>query len=466
MMGAFGASRGWARRALAVLAAAFFMSMVHQPLSAHAGGYGLPGRMDLQAGEGIDLSAHSGGLDRAYPDRAAVSDDEAADGAGAAAADGSGARDGDADRGSAGDGDTDRSGARDGDDGIGAGDDDDGAGDGAADVGAGDAGDGADGTDDGSTEDGGSAFLDAMLDTVFGVADEEEGTGSSVYEMLDGSIDIIDEAFETMTDPDTDIGAFYYMLKAVALTIMSMYFIMGLAGRDLSQQFGRPTVEMLARPFARFILCIFLLACSEWLMRFFLYLSQWCFGHAPRDNTMLGAIGEGIGDYKALVYDAVGYIQPSDKNGLGIVDTFKNIVPFISIFIAFMLPWLISLAASLVSVWVVYSRTANIIVMALGAPLAMADLYGEHPIRETRAFGYIKEFAGLCFQSVVIAVVFIALDMVLAVFMEHFMEQAESVPESIGALMAMGLRIAVFKLVQVGLVVGSANRAKKMMASA
>lgn len=465
MMGAFGVSQGWARRALAVLAAAVFMSMFHQPLSAYASRYGLPGRVDLQAGEGIGPSAYSGDLDRAYPDRAAVSDAGSADDAGAAAADRSGAGDGDADRGSARDGDTDRSGARDGDDRIGTGDDD-GTGDGAADVGAGDAGVGADGTDDGSTEDGGSAFLDTMLDTVFGVADEVEGSGSSVYGMLDGSIDIIDEAFETMTDPDTDIGAFYYMLKAVALTIMSMYFIMGLASKDLTQQFGRPTVEMLARPFARFILCIFLLACSEWLMRFFLYLSQWCFGYAPRDNTMLGAIGEGIGDYKALVYDAVGYIQPSDKSGLGIVDTFKNIVPFISIFIAFMLPWLISLAASLVSVWVVYSRTANIIVMALGAPLAMADLYGEHPIRETRAFGYIKEFAGLCFQSVVIAVVFIALDMVMAVFMEHFMEQAESVPESIGALMAMGLRIAVFKLVQVGLVVGSANRAKKMMASA
>lgn len=462
MMGTFVMAKGWTRRTLAVLAAAFFMSMVHQPLSVHASGHGLPGRMGLLAGEGIGPSAHSGDLDRVYPDRS-VSDDGAAGVAGAEDADGSGVRDDDADGSGVRDDDVDMVDARDrGDDGTGTG----AADDVDADVSVDDTGDGADGTDAGDTEDGGSAFLDAMLDTVFGVADEEEGSGFSVYEMLDGSIDIIDEAFGTMTDPDTDIGAFYYMLKAVALTIMTMYFIMGLASRDLSQQFGRPTVEMLARPFARFILCIFLLACSEWLMRFFLYLSQWCFGYAPRDSTMLGAVGEGIGDYKALVYDAVGYIQPSDKSGLGIVDTFKNIVPFISIFIAFMLPWLISLAASLVSVWVVYSRTANIIVMALGAPLAMADLYGEHPIRETRAFGYIKEFAGLCFQSVVIAVVFIALDMVMAVFMEHFTEQAEGMAESIGALMAMGLKIAVFKLVQVGLVVGSANRAKKMMASA
>lgn len=65
------------------------------------------------------------------------------------------------------------------------------------------------------------------------------------------------------------------------------------------------------------IVCMFLLACSEWLMKFFLYLSQWCFNRAPRDNSMAGV---------------------------------------------------------------------------LGAPLAMSDLYGEHPLRDTRAFQYIKEF--------------------------------------------------------------------------
>lgn len=310
----------------------------------------------------------------------------------------------------------------------------------------------------------GNGFLDAMLDTVFGMDEEEDGSGFSVYEMLEESIGVVNEAFETMTDTSGDIGAFYYMLKAVALTIMSMYFIMGLASKDFSQQFGRPTVEMLAKPFAKFIICMFLLACSEWLMKFFLYLSQWCFNRAPRDNSMAGVLGESLGDYKALVYDAVGYVRASDKSGLGIVDTFKNIVPFISVFVAFMLPWLISLAASLVSVWVVYSRTAQIIVMALGAPLAMSDLYGEHPLRDTRAFQYIKEFAGLCFQSVVIAAVFIALNMIMAIFLEHFTEQVTAGGNSIGNLMAMGLKIAVFKLVQVGLIVGSGNRAKKMMA--
>lgn len=327
---------------------------------------------------------------------------------------------------------------------------------------------GADGPADneGTEEYTGNGFLDAMLDTVFGMDEEEDGSGFSVYEMLEESIGVVNEAFETMTDTSGDIGAFYYMLKAVALTIMSMYFIMGLASKDFSQQFGRPTVEMLAKPFAKFIICMFLLACSEWLMKFFLYLSQWCFNRAPRDNSMAGVLGESLGDYKALVYDAVGYVRASDKSGLGIVDTFKNIVPFISVFVAFMLPWLISLAAGLVSVWVVYSRTAQIIVMALGAPLAMSDLYGEHPLRDTRAFQYIKEFAGLCFQSVVIAAVFIALNMIMAIFLEHFTEQVTAGGNGIGNLMAMGLKIAVFKLVQVGLIVGSGNRAKKMMAAA
>ncbi len=329
------------------------------------------------------------------------------------------------------------------------------------------AGGSGDGTGGGEEEEtgAGNAFLDAMLDSVFGAAGEEEGSAFSVYGMLEESAGIVDAAFQEMTDPGSDMGIFYYMLKAVALAIMTMYFIMGLAGRDFTRQFGRPTVEMLAMPFARFIICMFVLACSEWIMRFFLYLSQWCFNQAPRVNPTLETLGETVGDYKKLVYDAVGYTLPAQKEGLGIVDTFRNILPFISIFIAFMLPWLVSLATGLVSVWVVYSRTAQIIIMAAGAPLAMADLYGEHPLRETRAFGYIREFAGLCFQSVVIATVFLAMDMVMAVFLEHFTEQVSGGAGSIGELMAMGLKIAVFRLVQVGLVVSSANRAKKVMAS-
>ncbi len=315
-------------------------------------------------------------------------------------------------------------------------------------------------------KDGGNAFLDAMLDSVFGISEEKDGSGFSTYEMLDEAVGIVDRAFETMTDTGSEIGAFYYMLKAVALTIMTMYFVMGLASRDFTQQFGKPTVEMLAKPFAKFIVCIVILIFSEYLMQFFLYLSQWCFNRAPKDNSMLGEMAEKIGDYKDLVYDAVGYTLPSEKKGLGVMDTIKNIMPFISIFIAFMLPWLVSLAASLVAVWVVYSRTAQLIIMAIGAPLAMADLYGEHPLRETRAFNYIKEFAGVCFQSVVITLVFMAMNMIMAVFMEHFGKQISDGAKGIGALMAMGLKIAVFKLVQVGLVVSSANRAKKLLASA
>ena len=279
-------------------------------------------------------------------------------------------------------------------------------------------GDGTEQSDNnGEVKDSGNAFLDAMLDSVFGVTEEKDGSGFSTYEMLDEAVGIVDKAFKTITNTHSEIGAFYYMLKAVALTIMTMYFVMGLASRDFTQQFGKPTVEMLAKPFAKFIICIIILIFSEHLMKFFLYLSQWCFNHSPKDNSMLGEIAEAVGDYKKLVYDAVGYAVPSEKEGLGIMDTFKNILPFISIFIAFMLPWLVSMAAGLVSVWVVYSRTAQLIIMAIGAPLAMADLYGEHPLRETRAFNYIKEFAGLSFQSVVISLVFIAMNMVMAILL-------------------------------------------------
>jgi hypothetical protein len=305
-------------------------------------------------------------------------------------------------------------------------------------------------------------FLDSMLDSVFGSGDDA-GAGFHVHEMLEESITIIDEAFDDITGAGTEIGQFYLLLKAVALTIMTMYFVMGLASKDFTQQFGRPTMELLAKPFARFIVCLFVLGSSEWIMRFFLYLSHWCFLQAPDGTVALDGISGAMGDYKTAIYEIVKF----DKTATGLVGIFRNMGAFMSLFVAFVIPWLISLISGFAELWVVYSRTANIIIMAVAAPLAMADLYGEHPLRETRAFGYIKEFAGLCFQSVVIAITYIAMGIIFSVFLEHFIAQAGdgSSLSTLGQLMSMGLKVSVFKLVQVGIVIGSANRAKKLMAS-
>lgn len=56
-----------------------------------------------------------------------------------------------------------------------------------------------------------------------------------------------------------------------------------------------------------------------------------------------------VNTYKKAIYDAAGYTMAADKAGFGVVDTFKNIPAFLSITLAFILPWLISMAADLVT---------------------------------------------------------------------------------------------------------------------
>jgi hypothetical protein len=139
----------------------------------------------------------------------------------------------------------------------------------------------------------------------------------------------------------------------------------------------------------------------------------------------------------------------------------------ISIILTFIGPYLVSMVCSAVVIWVVYSRTVNIIIMTIGAPLAMSDIYGDRPFRETRSFGYIKELAGLMFQSVVIVLVMYAMNQISKYFFEAFKSlQDTSGGGGIALISSLAIRMTVFKVVQVGALLGSANKAKKLFASA
>ncbi len=328
----------------------------------------------------------------------------------------------------------------------------------------------ADSAEDANTGDSGdessaneSAFLDSMLDTVFGNMGPEEQNYFAPANLLSEADAIIFHSFSKITG-----SSIYTLLKGFAVLIMTMYFIMGLSSKDFSTQFGKPTVELISRPFAKYLICLFVVVFMEYLLQFFFSLSHIAYGTAAensielmssQESTVLGA--DAVKGYKDAIYAAVGYVTKEQKSGLGIVDTFKNIPPFISIIFAFLFPWIISMASDMVTVWVVYSRTVNIVVRAIAAPLAFSDLYSEQPFRETRAFGFLREFAGLCFQSAVIMVTFVALQAVMGVLLEHL-----PAGSTFGDIQGLALKIGVFKLVQVGVLVGSANTAKRLFGAA
>ena len=314
-----------------------------------------------------------------------------------------------------------------------------------------------------------STFLDMMLDSVFsGINDGDADEWFSPSRLLKEGNDLIYKALDAITDTGSGFGRLYTLFKGFSVLLMTIFFIMSLSSMDYSRQFGKPSLELLARPFAKFIICMLFIIFSEQILKFCFALSTQLFMSADGLDLSMGietkhTLAGDVNTYKKAIYDAAGYTMAADKAGFGVVDTFKNIPAFLSITLAFILPWLISMAADLVTAWVVYSRTVNIIVRTIAAPIALHDLYSERSFRETKAFSFIREYTGLCFQSVVIVIIMAAMNIIFGLLIKEL--DAAGGFETFKELQGLGLKIAVFKLVQVGVIVGSANTAKKIMGS-
>lgn len=311
-----------------------------------------------------------------------------------------------------------------------------------------------------------STFLDSMLGTVFSGVDENNDSYFSSGNLISEGNDLIATALEKITDSGNDFGKAYTLFKGLAILVMTFYFIISLTNLDYTHRFGKPSMELLAKPFAKYILCLLIVVFSEQILKFCFALSTKAFLITDRldfslDITTRETHAMDVNTYKKAVYDAVGYTMAADKAGFGIVDTFKNIPGFISLVLAFAVPWLISIAADLVTAWVIYSRTVNIIVRTMAAPLAFSDLYGDRSFRETHAFSFIKEYTSLCLQSVVIVIIMAALNIIMGLLIKKL--DAVGSVSTFAEIQQLGLKISVFKLVQVGVLIGSANTAKKIV---
>lgn len=311
-----------------------------------------------------------------------------------------------------------------------------------------------------------STFLDSMLDTVFSGIEEDDDSYFTSGNLIREGNNLIYTALDKITDSRNDFGKAYTLFKGIAIMIMTFYFIVSLTNVDYTRQFGKPSLELLAKPFAKYLLCLVFIIFSEQILKFCFAVSARAFFITDKldfslDITTQKTLADDVNTYRKAIYDAVGYTMVADKAGFGIVDTFKNIPGFISIVLAFAIPWLISIAADLVTAWVIYSRTVNIIVRTMAAPLAFSDLYSDKSFRDTHAFSFIREYTGLCFQSVVIVIIMAAMNIIMGILIKNL--------DAIGAwstfkeIQQLGLKISVFKLVQVGVLIGSANTAKKLM---
>ena len=305
---------------------------------------------------------------------------------------------------------------------------------------------------------GAATGIDQTIDEVIGWVD----VTADVEDMLSEGFNLVYDVFEDLTaGGSNDLKAIFYMAKGIGVLIMTLCLVIDITARDMSATFGKPTMEMLFKPFIRYIAALVFILYLERFLQLVLLLSQWCVFQidvpAPAAVT--------IPDYKDVIKTSLGYTD----NPNGPLDLIKNALASAQLHITFLLPMLVSKIAFIGTGWVIYSRTVNIIVSALAAPLGMSDLFSEKPVRDTRAFVYIRRFAGLCFQAVVIMLVCLALNMVTGTLLTNLINDltaGSGAAATIAELSTLSLKLSVFKLVEFGVLMGSANKAKELMGGA
>lgn len=297
-------------------------------------------------------------------------------------------------------------------------------------------------------------FISYMIKSVLSGSIVEDGDNNILnpYESLDKSFTMISDALAD--DSDLINSNFYSLFQAFALTLMIIYWLINMASRDLPQQFGgNATIELYIKPFLMLITAMIFMLHIQDFLHFFFAFSQGCY-EIVKDSSATGAdVNSGV--TLESIYAMIGY-DPAPK---GMTAKFANIWPGVQLVIAFIVPFLITAVTSFIVLWVVLSRAANIVVTGVMAPLACADLVsGKSSIVDTVAFGYIKHFAGLCFQSVAIAVVY----RVSTIVMSNMLSGNTLPCDSFGGVLTTAAYLITIRLVVAGLIIGSANISKRL----
>lgn len=346
-----------------------------------------------------------------------------------------------------------------------------------------------------STEDGDNLhrdvfvmLLEVMVKEVFrspvGDADENANIFNP-HGMLDNSTGIIYGALEAIYNSNI-----YSIFIAIGIILMTVYFVMDLASKDVFTAYGgKTTIEQVIKPFIKYFLCVMFVCNIKWIMFFLLALSHGAYTQVSIADISIAqeyidvdafgtlATAEDL-DSDAIVEQilrTVTYEIPEGWTG----KVFELVIgnnPMLQIFnllrvlpmiIVFILPWLVSVVCNAMLVYVILSRIVSIAIQGAMAPVAMADIYGDGKFRDSRSWGFIRNFTSLCFQAVVIALVLQLVNIIVMIFVSKVfgtMATAEGLAKlaTIGDWANLAIQMTILKVVQVGTVLGSANEAKKL----
>ncbi len=138
--------------------------------------------------------------------------------------------------------------------------------------------------------------------------------------------------------------------------------------------------------------------------------------------------------------------------------------PLIELFSKFLMliAYLVSWVCTALTFFAVYSRQAELILRAIFAPVALSDIY-LGGVR-SRGFEYLKTFAAICFQSIIIIAVFWITNQITLTILDPntFLSGIASLKAITNSQIVL---VVVAKLVQATMILKSAQLAKEMFGS-
>lgn len=142
----------------------------------------------------------------------------------------------------------------------------------------------------------------------------------------------------------------------------------------------------------------------------------------------------------------------------------SGIQPLIELFSKFLMliAYLVSWVCTALTFFAVYSRQAELILRAIFSPIALSDLY-LGGVR-SRGFDYLKSFAAICFQSIIIIAVFWITNQITLVILDPdtFLSGVTSLKDITNSKIVL---VVVAKLVQTTMIMKSGQLAKEIFGS-
>lgn len=258
-------------------------------------------------------------------------------------------------------------------------------------------------------------------------------------------------------------GSIYAVFTAVACAFMIIFFLSDMTSKDIPQNFGPNGGDLLffIKPFSKLIIGMLLLIVAPKIINSILTISQFVYKVAVKTVGAVTAGGSIITPedltYGMMKASGVVFIKPS------IVDTITNFGTMLGLVLPLALPYLIATVSNLLLIWTVLSRMFNLILQAIIAPLAFTDFYSERPFTDTRAFGFCRDFLGLCFQSTVIILAFAVTQSLISTLTGDLVAGLSQggVIAGFGKISEIALFLSAIKITQATVVMGSAQLSKK-----